>query len=62
MNAMPSSAGRILRRLLEALGAGEKPPLPAFEDPVRQRFDREYEALLIEMANACPLPRQRGGA
>jgi hypothetical protein len=28
----------------------EPPPLPDFEDEARQRFDREYEAILAEMA------------
>jgi hypothetical protein len=59
MSAMLSRARRALRRWLESLGAGQGRRLSAFEDPARQRFDREYEALLIQTANACPEPRRR---
>jgi hypothetical protein len=38
------------RDLWSQLMGIERRPLPAFEDEARQRFDREYEAILAEMA------------
>ena len=58
-SAVLSNATRVLRRLLQALDADEKRPLPAFDDPAMRRFEKEYEALLIETAQACPAPRRR---